>query len=153
MKSLSLCLCIDIQTCRVREGSSSREEFLQRPILSAPILLLPRSSPFALHYGNSLRVIRWPRSFASEQKAQNESAGEAADVRKISDTATACMPEGRGVLTEDLNHDPESEHNYGRQFNRRPQESERQQSAHAVFWEHDEICAQDSGYRTGCAKR
>jgi len=51
----------------------------------------------------------WPSHFVAgaEEEAQDESGSETADVRHVSDTALR-VPEGRGVLGEYLDHDPEA---------------------------------------------
>jgi hypothetical protein len=97
----------------------------------------------------------WPSRVVAgaEEKAQQESGSETADVRHVSDTPLR-VPEGRGVLVEYLDHDPEAEDDDGWQLNRgKKQYSERHDGPNSIPWKHDEISPEHSGYRAGCPKR
>src|SRR5882672_7144343 len=82
----------------------------------------------------------WPSHVVAgaEQKTQQESGSETADVRHVSDTALR-VPECCGVLGEYLDHDPEAEDDDGWQFDCSQEKSKEQKIAHPVSGKHDEI--------------
>jgi hypothetical protein len=66
----------------------------------------------------ALRVSIEGTGAASEKKTEHDPGRKPAYVRHVGYAALALMTERRGVLAEDLNHNPKSEDYNSRQFNR-----------------------------------
>ena len=78
---------------------------------------------------------------ASEKKAKYEPGSEPSDVRHVRNATLAGLNSSR-VLTEDLNNDPEAQHDDGRKLDCRPEEPKRKQSPNPISREHYQICSE-----------